>query len=106
MDLFSRLRNYLQSQLLSSPHHFNCVFLTRFHFSERIRVVVNIFNFTRSDLDDPISGFESGLCGGRIIADAVEQQSGSAVGVVWDRAEIHAETARTRLRVTLRGREA
>src|SRR5215475_15467537 len=40
--LLSGLRRYLQSQLLSSPHHFNCVFLTGFHFSECIRVVVNV----------------------------------------------------------------
>ena len=59
MDLFSGLRRNLQSQLLRTPHYLNCVLLTGFHFSERIRVVVNVLDLACADLDDAIPGFES-----------------------------------------------
>lgn len=55
--LFSCLRFERQAQLLSPTHDLNHIFFTSLHLAKRSRVVVNVFDLTRSDLHDLVSGF-------------------------------------------------
>ena len=58
---FSRLRLNLQIQPLTPSHNFNHILFAGFHFTKGVRVVVDILNLARSNLDNSIASLKSGF---------------------------------------------
>lgn len=59
--LFSCFRFEFQAQSFCPTHNFNRILFAGFHLAQRSRVVIDVFNLARSDLHNPISGFQSGF---------------------------------------------
>src|SRR5262249_9070838 len=76
------LRREFHLQPLAAARDLDFVFLIGLHLAEGVGVIVDVFDLAPGQLDDFVSGFHPGLCGGRIVADGVEQHPVVRLGVV------------------------
>src|SRR6266550_1217603 len=59
--LFSCRRRNRQLHSLGAAQQLNFVFLSRFHFSQRIGVIVNVVHFAAGEFHNPVARFYSSL---------------------------------------------
>ena len=53
-----------QRQPIAGSHSFNDIFIAGFHFSQGIRVVVDVLYLARPDLHNLVASFQTSSCGG------------------------------------------